>query len=55
METALLAGPIFVREAMTAPRRLRHYLMRSGFVAGLLVLFYSLRQATIGFQDVQFA
>ena len=55
METALLAGPIFVREAMKAPRRLRHYLMRSGFVAGLLVLFYSLRQATIGFQDVQFA
>lgn len=40
---------------MTAPRRLRHYLMRSGFVAGLLVLFYSIRQATIGFQDVQFA
>ncbi len=49
------AGPIFAREAMTAPRRLRHYLMRSGFVAGLLVLFYSIRQATIGFQDVQFA
>lgn len=40
---------------MTAPRRLRHYLMRSGFVAGLLILFYSIRQATIGFQDVQFA
>lgn len=48
-------GPIFAREALTAPRRLRHYLMRSGFVAGLLVLFYSIRQATIGFQDVQFA
>jgi len=29
--------------------------MRSGFVAGLLVLFYSVRQATIGFQDVLFA
>lgn len=49
------AGPIFAREALTAPRRLRHYLMRSGFIAGLLVLFYSIRQATIGFQDVQFA
>jgi ABC-type Na+ efflux pump permease subunit len=49
------AGPIFVREALTAPRRLSHYLMRSGFVAGLLVLFYSIRQATIGFQDVLFA
>jgi ABC-type Na+ efflux pump permease subunit len=29
--------------------------MRAGFVAGLLILFYSLRQATIGFQDVVFA
>ena len=51
----MAAGPIFVREALTAPRRLSHYLMRSGFVAGLLVLFYSIRQATIGFQDVLFA
>ncbi len=51
----MFAGPIFVREAMTAPRRLSHYLMRSGFVAGLLILFYSIRQATIGFQDVLFA
>lgn len=49
------AGPIFVREALTAPRRLQHYLLRSGYVAGLLVLFYSIRQTTIGFQDVQFA
>jgi ABC-type Na+ efflux pump permease subunit len=51
----LPAGPIFVREALTAPRRLQHFLLRSGYVAGLLVLFYSVRQATIGFQDVQFA
>ncbi len=51
----MVAGPIFVREALTAPRRLSHYLMRSGFVAGLLILFYSIRQATIGFQDVLFA
>ena len=49
------AGPIFVREALTAPRGPRHFLLRSGYVAGLLVLFYSIRQATIGFQDVQFA
>jgi ABC-type Na+ efflux pump permease subunit len=49
------AGPIFEREVLTTPRRLRHYLMRSGFVAGLLILFYSIRQATIGFQDVLFA
>ena len=51
----MVAGPIFIREALTAPRRLSHYLMRSGFVAGLLILFYSIRQATIGFQDVLFA
>lgn len=51
----MVAGPIFVRETLTAPRRLSHYLMRSGFVAGLLILFYSIRQATIGFQDVLFA
>ncbi|RLT10369.1 MAG: ABC transporter permease [Planctomycetota bacterium] len=51
----MIAGPIFVREVLTAPRRLSHYLMRSGFVAGLLILFYSIRQATIGFQDVLFA
>lgn len=49
------AGPIFAREALTAPRRLRHYLLRSGYVAFLLVLFYTIRQATIGFQDVQFS
>lgn len=29
--------------------------MRSSFVAALLILFYTVRQATIGFQDVQFA
>jgi ABC-type Na+ efflux pump permease subunit len=48
-------GPIFEREVLTTPRRLSHYVMRAGFVAGLLILFYSLRQATIGFQDVVFA
>lgn len=51
----LSPGPIFFREAITAPRRPRHYLMRSGFVLALLILFYTIRQATIGFQDVQFA
>jgi len=51
----VVAGPIFEREVLTTPRRLSHYLMRSGFVAGLLILCYSIRQATIGFQDVLFA
>ncbi|MCA9065723.1 MAG: ABC transporter permease subunit [Planctomycetaceae bacterium] len=51
----MAAGPIFNREAMTAPRRLRQFLMRSALVAGLLVLFYSIRQATVGFQDIRLA
>ena len=51
----VLAGPIFAREALTAPRRISHYLLRSGYVAFLLVLMYTLRQATIGFQDTKFA
>ena len=51
----MAVGPIFEREVLTTPRRLSHYIMRAGFVAGLLILFYSLRQATIGFQDVVFA
>lgn len=49
----MLAGPIFSREALTAPRQFRHYLMRSGYVAALFVLMYTIRQATIGFQDVR--
>lgn len=51
----MLAGPIFAREALTAPRRLRHYLLRSGYVACLVVLMYTIRQATIGFQDTKFS
>lgn len=51
----MFAGPIFAREALTAPRRLRHYLLRSGYVAFLLVLMYTIRQATIGFQDTKFS
>ncbi|MEZ6123822.1 MAG: ABC transporter permease [Planctomycetaceae bacterium] len=51
----MIAGPIFAREALTAPRRLRHYLLRSGYVAFLLVLLYTIRQATIGFQDTLFS
>ncbi|MFY9255792.1 MAG: ABC transporter permease [Fuerstiella sp.] len=51
----MFAGPIFAREALTAPRRLRHYLLRSGYIACLLVLLYTIRQATIGFQDTQFS
>ncbi|MEZ6111795.1 MAG: hypothetical protein R3C99_12375 [Pirellulaceae bacterium] len=34
----MLLGPVFGREAVTTPRRSRHYLYRSVYVASLLVL-----------------
>lgn len=48
----MFAGPIFQREVITSPRQTRHFLIRSGYVAALLVLMYTVRQVTIGFQDV---
>ena len=48
----MFAGPIFKREFLTSPRQLRHYLIRAGYVAALLVLMGTVRQVTIGFQDV---
>ncbi|HVW01879.1 MAG TPA: ABC transporter permease subunit [Planctomycetaceae bacterium] len=47
----MLAGPIFSREALTSPRTLRHYLIRSGYVAVLFVLMYTLGQVTFGWQQ----
>lgn len=49
----MLAGPIFSREALTTPRRLRHFLVRTGYVAGLFVLMYTAGQATFGWQAVR--
>lgn len=49
----MLAGPIFSREALTAPRQLRHYLIRSGYVAALLLLMYTAAQVTFGWQQVR--
>ena len=49
----VLAGPIFSREALTSPRKLKHYLVRSGYVAALFVLMYTTAQATFGFQQVR--
>src|SRR5690606_25630044 len=34
----LILGPVFGREAVTTPRRSRHYLYRAVYVASLLVL-----------------
>ena len=44
----MLAGPIFTREATTAPRQLRHFLVRAGYVAALFVLMYTADQAVFG-------
>jgi len=49
----VLAGPIFSREALTAPRQLKHYLLRSGYIAALLVLIYTAAQATFGFREIR--
>lgn len=49
----MFAGPIFSREVLTSPRQLRHYLIRSGYVAALFVLMYTASQATFGWQQVR--
>ncbi|MBW3539527.1 MAG: ABC transporter permease, partial [Planctomycetes bacterium] len=49
----MLAGPIFRRELLTSPRQLRHYLARSGYVALLFVLMYTVMQVTFGWQTVR--
>ena len=49
----MFAGPIFSREALTAPRQTRHFLIRSGYVAAMFVLTYTAAQATFGWQSVR--
>ena len=48
----MLAGPIFSREVLTAPRQARHFVLRAGYVLGLFVLMYTASQATFGWQQV---
>lgn len=47
----MFVGPIFSREALTAPRQLKHFLVRAGYVAALFVLMYTLGQVTFGWQQ----
>ncbi len=47
----MLAGPIFSREALTSPRQLRHFVIRAGYVAALMVLLYTASQAAFGWQQ----
>ena len=49
----LFAGPIFSREALTQPRQLRHYLVRSGYIGLLFILIWTAGQTTFGYQDVR--
>lgn len=49
----MLAGPLFRREVLTAPRGPKHFLLRSGYVAGLLVLMWTAHQVTFSFEDVR--
>jgi hypothetical protein len=49
----LFAGPVFTREAVTAPRRARMYIARSAYVASLLVLMATAWQVLAGTQEVR--
>jgi ABC-type transport system involved in multi-copper enzyme maturation permease subunit len=48
-----LLGPLFRREALTAPRQMSHFLTRAGYVGGLAVLVYTATQTTFGFQAIR--
>ncbi len=49
----MFAGPLFTREALTAPRQVKHFLLRSGYIAAFAILIYTAGQATFGFQKVR--
>ena len=49
----MLAGPLFSREALTVPRQLTHFLIRSGYIGALFVLMYTALQSTFGWQQVR--
>ena len=49
----MFAGPLFSREALTLPRQLRHYLLRSGYVAALFILMYTAGQVAFGWQQIR--
>jgi ABC-type transport system involved in multi-copper enzyme maturation permease subunit len=53
VEIDLFAGPLFSRESLILPRQLRHYLMRSGYVAAFFILMYTAGQVAFGWQQVR--
>lgn len=46
-------GPIFARELLTTPRRVRHYVLRATCVGLLFVLMWTAWQTLVGFQLVE--
>ncbi|HAW27013.1 ABC transporter permease [Gimesia maris] len=46
-------NPIFIREALTSPRQLKHYLIRSGYVAAVFILIFTAGQTILGTQQIQ--
>jgi len=49
----VLAGPLFSREALTAPRQPKHFLIRAGYIAALVVIMYTAGQATFERRIIQ--
>ena len=49
----MLVGPVFTREAVTAPRRARLYIARAAYGAALLVLITTAWQVLAGTQEVR--
>ncbi|MBX3440878.1 MAG: ABC transporter permease subunit [Planctomyces sp.] len=49
----MFAGPLFRRELLIAPRPLKHFLLRAGYVVALCVLMYTAGQATFGWRSLQ--
>lgn len=48
-----IIGPLFRREALTAPRQVAHFLTRAGYVGAFAVLIYTAAQTTFGFQSIR--
>ena len=49
----MLIGPVFTRELVTAPRRMRFYAAPATYVAGLLVLTCTAWLLLLGVQQVR--
>jgi ABC-type transport system involved in multi-copper enzyme maturation permease subunit len=53
VEFSLLIGPVFTREAVVSPRRVRHYIMRSVYGLALLLLICTAWMILNGTQVIQ--